>query len=76
MIVFKRFFGLFFSVMFFFSCHTEDSIKDVDPAKDPAASHTLDTITRPSVTDSIHLWIVPNHMLWIPLEFEDPHYQN
>ena len=30
---------------------------------------------QPSIADSIHLWIVPNHMLWIPLEFEDPHYK-
>lgn len=30
---------------------------------------------QPSIADSIHLWVVPNHMLWIPLEFEDPHYR-
>lgn len=72
--VFERFFCLLLVILFLSGCQTSESIKEVDPTLDPVVSYDLDTMARPTVTDSIHLWIVPNHMLWIPLEFEDPHY--
>lgn len=39
--------------------------------KKPEVSFQPDTLSRPGRADSIHLWIIPNHMLWIPLEFEE-----
>lgn len=40
---------------------------------EPSIAHHHDTLRQPSIADSIQLWIVPNHMLWVPLEFESTH---
>lgn len=69
--VFTRFPCLLLGLSCLGGCQEPDSMGEPDSTIDPPALYKLDTIARPGVADSIHFWIVPNHMLWIPLEFEE-----
>lgn len=63
---------LFFSINFTSSCTTHSSKADAFRTNLTTEQDTIDK-RQPSIADSIQLWIVPNHMLWVPLEFESTH---